>query len=57
MMTFTITYVYQCLFGQGFRSSTVSVVGAKAAKRVLDRIRGEGANEPYAALMVWVTCE
>ena len=57
MLTFTITYVYQCLFGQGFRSSTVSVIGAKAAKRVLDRIRGEVRNEPYAALKVWITCK
>lgn len=53
MMQFTITYVTQRFFGQGFSRHTECVVGAKAALRVLKRIRrGIGP-----ALMVWVTCE
>ena len=53
MKQFTITYVRQAFFGQGFRKSTIEVLGAKAALRVLKSIRG-GKNP---ALVVWLTCE
>lgn len=52
MKQFTITYVSQRFFGQGFASHTERVVGAKAALRVLKSIRG-GKNP---ALVVWVSC-
>ena len=52
MKQFTITYVAQRFFGQGFARHTEQVVGAKAALRVLKSIRG-GKNP---ALMVWVSC-
>lgn len=53
MMQFTITYVTQRFFGQGFSKHTRTVWGAVAAHRVLKNIRsGIGP-----ALMVWVTCE
>ena len=53
MKQFTITYVSQRFFGQGFARHTEQVLGAKAAWRVLKSIRG-GKNP---ALVVWVTCE
>lgn len=53
MKQFTITYVSQRFFGQGFARHTERVVGAKAALRVLKSIRG-GKNP---AVVVWVTCE
>jgi hypothetical protein len=53
MKQFTITYAAQAFFGQGFRTHTERVVGAKAALRVLKSIRG-GKNP---AVVVWVTCE
>ena len=53
MKQFTITYVSQRFFGQGFASHTEQVLGAKAAWRVLKSIRG-GKNP---ALVVWVTCK
>jgi len=52
MKQFTIVYVSQAFFGQGFRTHTEKVMGAIAAHRMLKRIRG-GKNP---ALAVWVTC-
>ena len=52
MKQFTITYVSQRFFGQGFANHTERVIGAKAALRVLKSIRG-GKNP---ALVVWVSC-
>lgn len=52
MKQFTITYVSQRFFGQGFARHTEQVLGAKAALRVLKSIRG-GKNP---ALVVWVSC-
>lgn len=52
MKQFTITYVSQRFFGQGFARHTEQVLGAKAAWRVLKSIRG-GKNP---ALVVWVSC-
>lgn len=53
MKQFIITYAAQAFFGQGFRTHTECVVGAKAALRVLKSIRG-GKNP---AVVVWITCE
>lgn len=53
MKQFTITYVSQRFFGQGFARHTEQVLGAKAALRVLKSIRS-GKNP---AVVVWVTCE
>lgn len=53
MKQFTIVYVAQAFFGQGFRKHTEKVCGAVSAHRVLKSIRG-GKNP---AVMVWVTCE
>lgn len=52
MKQFTITYVSQRFFGQGFARHTEQVLGAKAALQVLKSIRG-GKNP---ALVVWVSC-
>lgn len=52
MMTFTIRYVRQVMFGKGFVACEERVISARAAKRVLTRIR-EGR---YPALKVWITC-
>ena len=52
MKQFTITYVSQAFFGQGFRTHTEMVTGALAAHRMLKSIRG-GKNP---ALAVWITC-
>jgi hypothetical protein len=52
MKQFTITYVSQRFFGQGFARHTEQVLGAKAALRMLKSIRG-GKNP---ALVVWVSC-
>lgn len=53
MKQFTISYVAQAFFGQGFRKHTERVWGAVNAHRVLKSIRG-GKNP---ALVVWVTCK
>jgi len=53
MKQFTIIWVRQAFFGQGFYKSTEQVLGAKAALRVLKNIRS-GKNP---AITFWVTCE
>lgn len=53
MKQFTIIWVRQAIFGQGFCKSTEKVLGAKATLRVLKSIRGG----KFPALAVWVTCE
>ena len=52
MKQFTITYVSQRFFGQGFARHTERVVGAKAALRVLKSIRA-GKNP---AVWVSISC-
>ena len=53
MKQFTITYVCQAYFGQGFRTHTEKVWGALDAYVMLKRIRS-GKNP---ALMIWITCK
>ena len=52
MKQFTITYVSQRFFGQGFARHTEKVWGAVNAHRVLKSIRA-GKNP---AVVVWVSC-
>ena len=53
MKQFTIIYVSQRFFGQGFARHTEQVLGAKAALQVLKSIRG-GKNP---AIKIWITCK
>ena len=53
MKKFTITYVAQDFFSQGFRKHTREVWGAVNAHRVLGEIR----SMRNAPVVLWVTCE